>query len=105
RGRASRGQDPDRGRVVEDVGDQRNRAGHGGGEEDEPRDREPGGREDDSPLVLGAELDAVVGGGGDQAGGGAGRQQQRDEVDRPLEARDVREALVERDDEQEREQH
>ena len=66
---------------------------------------ELGGREDDAPLVLGAELDPVVRGGRDQAGGGRGGQQQGDEVDRPLEARDLGEALVERHDEQEREQH
>ena len=74
-------------------------------EQREPDDRELGGREDDAPLVLGAELDAVVRGGRDQAGRRRGGQQQRDEVDRPLEGRDLREALVERDDEQEREQH
>jgi hypothetical protein len=47
----------------------------------------------------------VVDGGRDQEGGGAGGEQQRHEVDRLLEVRDVREALVERHHEQEREQH
>jgi hypothetical protein len=47
----------------------------------------------------------MVRGRGDQARAGRSRAQQGYEVDRLLEAGDVRKALVEGDDEQEREQH
>ena len=47
----------------------------------------------------------MVRGRRDQARARRGRAQEGHEVDGLLEARDVREALVERDDEQEREQH
>ena len=77
----------------------------GGREQREADDREPVAAHHDALLVLLAELEAVVRGGRDQARAGRRGAQEGHEVDRPLEARDVRKALVERHDEQEREQH
>ena len=92
-------------RAVEEVRDECDRACHGGREQREAGDREPVAAHHDSLLVLLAELEAVVRGGRDQTRTCRRRTQEGHEVDRLLKARDVRKALVERHDEQEREQH
>ena len=74
-------------------------------QEAEAEDREPVGDEHEPALLLVAEGEPVVGGGGDQQRRRERGQQQRREVDLLLEGADRGEVLLERDREQEGEQH
>src|SRR5581483_7882060 len=71
---------------------------------DEAGDRQPRSRRDQPLLVVLAKADAVVRGRGDEARDRAEREQERREPDVALQCVGLLEAVVERDDEQEREQ-
>src|SRR5918992_1229675 len=90
---------------VEEVGDEHHRASHRDRQQEQPEDHDAVAGLDDPPLVLLAELEPVVRGGGDQADCGRRRAEQGGEEHRLLELRHVGETLVERHDQQEREQH
>ena len=92
-------------RAVEDeVGDEQDDAVHRHRERDEPGEREPARHLDEARLVAAAEHHAVIGGRRDEERRRDRGRQQRAEVHVLLELGHLREALLERDREQEREE-
>src|SRR4051794_10161482 len=94
-----------RGRGKEKVRDEQDRTAHAEPEEREPDDSEAVRDVDYVLLVLEPELDPVVSGRGDQQDRGDRRTAQRHEIDVLLERGGGVEPLLERDGQEEREEH
>ena len=86
------------------MGDEQDSGGHSDGEDDQARDHESVGRLDYVGLLATLELEPVDDGWCDQQHGREEREQKGHEVQLPVETADSAEALIERRDEQEREQ-